>query len=1338
MLLPSDVARLVLGYLQQEKLSVTCQSFIAESPCLKEYAEHYSDEGSIPGCVLSLFGKNLTTILNEYMAMKAQENKEEIPLMVSALWKKLDHTLSQIRSMHNCLFLPISQKARTRTGIEDLRRRRKLTSHLSSAQPAVTQQTSTPIAGKQVVLKSLTAHSASQAIASPLFSGPSAIQCYSSPASESRGESLQTSTLVTAERKQTSAVSSPMRRKLDCQKRRRTTLQNTSSASLEGETGGNIDSIQELIDGNFPQLVIENAREKILSNKSLQQKLAENINKFLGRPSDGGTLEHDASSIDEILGLQAGEIHMSEEAIQDILEQTELDPDFQELYDLFASGSSKTTKSMCRESLLQTESALSGNSNEPTEDNLEPMESSVETDVNAASQTRNLIEDITESNTAQHAVPSTLMKSADSVKTSPKIHTQPLCGTEGASATHLSLTSKRDLQNMDSIINLDETGSDTVVEVNENVKEVKPASSLPEDVEMNNISHGEEGNDGSCHVSKAPSPSNVFVNETSISDVHKARDINCEKSPQEKLCQNSLTLINKDPSDIVQMETNQSDLSDQQNMSAVVVPVSLGSPVVTKASPLKEKDKQEITSKQKHLEAPIDVGGNELFQQDDSKALCDELKDQEKSVCAGQTLHQPEVDENEPMQGSSLGSGQIVLPSENTTSVVQSAPSSNTKLSTDDPSQIITLSFITADLAEDPELTNAITSISNKNSPVVTRSPLQTSQGSNSTGTNQGSSADEIAGVPLLEDQREVIAVSSDLCNEVNIPAEECTIISVAGTTNLSSDGGIIQLMPATNSSFAPSGSFFISSCVPNASATQQSNIVMVPTNINQKQPCHFQTPPRPRNLYSVGQAISPKLSQGSTFIVTSAVQPVLPGMVSMFPLSVVGQSNNAFTAPAHQVLHVPVSQGVAKLPLPPKSHKLAPSRNLPNPAPANESVKHTAVSRMQRSENAVKNTVSSSQNKPDEKLTGSSHTNKVPENYKRVLCFDNSTTKTVVNSKPLDNPTVPQNRDKKETLLPSGSITGPSSSKQSNNDLQKPEVKFPTTEESSKSDAGSVKPITKDQTGDQKLVGMTSSPNVLSGVTSNKENLLQKESKKQDLPDLRKKAANSGNVAGNSPSRVNESGKKQNSPSILRKTQTYPIERVFPTSPLTKQASDLLQGIQFNSPNRKHFSGGDLPIPRTPGSGIYDRSEDEHQGQMKTPNSKRHKEDGTNPKPMLPPATPELLACSPASETGSENSVNMAAHTLMILSRATIAKTDSNTPLKDNILQLKSSKSTSKKRKIDEPEEYERRPHKKELQSTSAILKRKKMKKQQKKTLDSFPAGMDVEKFLMSLHYDE
>lgn len=100
----------LLGYLQQEGLTATSRAFIYESPNLKEYAEHSSEDGVIPAfvfvcvkfmidntvviinqllacvrktCLLdnnfviivllqSLFGKNLITILNEYVAVKAK------------------------------------------------------------------------------------------------------------------------------------------------------------------------------------------------------------------------------------------------------------------------------------------------------------------------------------------------------------------------------------------------------------------------------------------------------------------------------------------------------------------------------------------------------------------------------------------------------------------------------------------------------------------------------------------------------------------------------------------------------------------------------------------------------------------------------------------------------------------------------------------------------------------------------------------------------------------------------------------------------------------------------------------------------------------------------------------------------------------------------------------------------------------------------------------------------------------------------------------------------------------------------------------------------------------
>uniref|UniRef100_A0A674EQ11 Nuclear protein, ataxia-telangiectasia locus n=1 Tax=Salmo trutta TaxID=8032 RepID=A0A674EQ11_SALTR len=134
MLLPSDMARLVLGYLQQEGLCNTSQAFIRESPNLKEYAEHSSDDGTIPACVFSLFGKNLTTILNEYVAVKAKETSEEtqIPVMMTSLWKKLDFTLNQIKSMQNSPAVSQNQRLRTRNGIVNMRGRQKALSSTQS------------------------------------------------------------------------------------------------------------------------------------------------------------------------------------------------------------------------------------------------------------------------------------------------------------------------------------------------------------------------------------------------------------------------------------------------------------------------------------------------------------------------------------------------------------------------------------------------------------------------------------------------------------------------------------------------------------------------------------------------------------------------------------------------------------------------------------------------------------------------------------------------------------------------------------------------------------------------------------------------------------------------------------------------------------------------------------------------------------------------------------------------------------------------------------------------------------------------------------------------------
>ncbi|KAJ8368813.1 hypothetical protein SKAU_G00088410 [Synaphobranchus kaupii] len=105
MLLPSDVARLVLGYLEQEGLCTTTQAFLLESPHLKEYASHRRNHGAISTCAFSLFGKNLTTILTEYVAATFTDTSQEIevPAMMTSLWKKLDITLNQIKCLQSFL-----------------------------------------------------------------------------------------------------------------------------------------------------------------------------------------------------------------------------------------------------------------------------------------------------------------------------------------------------------------------------------------------------------------------------------------------------------------------------------------------------------------------------------------------------------------------------------------------------------------------------------------------------------------------------------------------------------------------------------------------------------------------------------------------------------------------------------------------------------------------------------------------------------------------------------------------------------------------------------------------------------------------------------------------------------------------------------------------------------------------------------------------------------------------------------------------------------------------------------------------------------------------------------
>lgn len=192
-------------------------------------------------------------------------------------------------------------------------------------------------------------------------------------------------------------------------------------------------------------------------------------------------------------------------------------------------------------------------------------------------------------------------------------------------------------------------------------------------------------------------------------------------------------------------------------------------------------------------------------------------------------------------------------------------------------------------------------------------------------------------------------------------------------------------------------------------------------------------------------------------------------------------------------------------------------------------------------------------------------------------------------------------------------------------------------------------------------------------------------------------------------------------------------------TSSLAKQAAEMLQDIQgLGSPSapikRPGAGSSDHSLPRTLGTG---RNQEASPERPRTPSRQRKGRDGeATPKHLMPPNTPDVPTCSPVSEAGSENSINMAAHTLMILSRAAIART--GTPLKDSLRQEEvregspTSSKNSKKRKQSSPSSSP--PAKKESKQSPS----KKKDRERKKLVECFPHDLDVDKFLSSLHYDE
>ncbi|NXN23482.1 NPAT protein, partial [Nycticryphes semicollaris] len=1453
----------VAGYLQQEKLLATCREFILESSDLKEYAEHCTEDGIIPACLLSLCGKNLTTILNEYVAMKAKETTNEVPAMMSSLWKKLDYTLSQIRSMQNSTGFSANQRTRTRSGIVEMKRQRMLqqsapaNSGLLSVAHQSGPQNSSSIVAPQVIHRPTINQSVSQARLNTLFVHQSQTQ----ENKNSTGDFIHIQVPVSQERKLHSNMLSPGRRKSESQKRRSVATSGPLSAPKSSQDPDEVtiekesEPLEEFIDGNFPQLVIENAREKILSNKSLQEKLAENINKILSsdgnvaqapKQTDSGPTEQE-TSIDEILGLQ-GEIHMSEEAIQDILEQTESDPAFQALFDLFDYGRSKVNKNL--------PAGISGQSGvENTilvdEDNLETLESSLGTEessrcdnsreplsckgfqlgeASCALKTSINDDDMAKKTAANEQLHGNCRpsKQPELMKTVTPEHIGEL---EITFDSVPCMTEPNKRQSSDSECNercgdaYDKKGLSALVS----------ESARAMELEKGPLTHGAQSSPSLEYVhSGSPQISLISLAECTTASENKTHSgSKCHLSPDTSLSEKTLTkspsegspahsvLLGKNSASVCSPSADAGKEQAVTNDRAALPGVlrensSHGSNhqgqstqsdcAASSAAKISDLDKTEL-----QLEV-VDTS-NKPYSSD--QHTLDKTCKKDFSLTTG--LSNSEGTQGEMQEPSSstkvdadnmyFSSGDdacteiSIVSTENnlTTSEICHSPLPETASSTDesgteaksisgvssssqpmdvDPSNIMSLKIIISDdpfISSDTELNNAVSSITGENLPTIilsspAKSPTKTAGLSKCLASEDTEKNVDSA---LAEQNVLMLRPKDPVVTSVNTQNEDCTGFPVAGTTNLSKEGGFIQLMPATSTAFGNSNNLYIATCVADPAALgtagTPSNVVVLPGSsmpLAAQAPAvqQLRTPPRTSNAFTANQAVSPNFPQGSAIIIASPVQPVLQGMVGMIPLSVVGQNGSAFSAPARQVLHMPVAnpvcnRSVPKLPIPPKSQKIPGARNKANTGICGFEKGRRKVGGSQTCQTGNSDKLIAAElgrkveeNLPVPPVESTSSNSRPSESHRRVLCFDNILPAPGGNTQ-TQTKSLSQKERNENTLLAVDSA--PSSAKAQ---VAKREKDKTLPRILCKPEVGGNRSASAKEPQPERKVAATGLPlDPFHKTTANKENELRRDTdekqKNQDtaklsngqqsvslwnektvasVQELNKKQGSLSNGNSKSSAAVSLSSKEPK-----REPAKVSSQGLCLSSPFTKQCVEMLQDIQWHSPTGKTVENGELPVPRTP-SGVGDRHTDDTTDSVRTPTCRRFNEDSTTPRIMVPPATPDLPACSPASETGSENSVSMAAHTLMILSRAAIARTSTATPLKDNTQQFRSLRSTVKKRKLEDLSEGERNArsaNRKDLQSSPTPSKKKKIKA---KLPNSFPAGMDVDKFLLSLHYDE
>ncbi|XP_042342710.1 protein NPAT [Plectropomus leopardus] len=1375
MLLPSDVARLVLGYLQEEGLSATARAFIHESTNLKEYAEHTTEDGTIPACVFSVFGKGLTTILNEYVAAKTKESCHEVPAMMTSLWKKLDFTLNQIKSLQNSPSISAIQRTRSRIGVANMARQRVLTVASAGGVICSTVSETSSIISPALTSHSMLSHSTpvsyTAAHTRPAISSGSHLPIHDTSRflnTPSQGSPIQ---VVVSEQRLNTGPMSPGRRKWDTP-RKRGGAQSGSSApgrcAMTVSTPNAEPQPEEAVDENFPQLVIQSARDKILGDRSLQEKLAENINKILANEptpqstkAPSSTVEAD-QSIDEILGLQ-GEIHMSDDAIHDILEQTESDPAFHALFELFDYNKTKFPESEAGDGDI---------SNSPEESDAAGPSSTV--------------------GPLQSDEPGTTFREANALDTVKMRAGQERKTRKSTAPIFLKKTI------------LGPSGRASRIE-NSSAKLL--------------VSHGEHRGVSSAAVdTNRKEKASLFNNSVFVTPMDIDESLNTPPPPADNMATEDSTSITSVPTEttplpsaayaVPEATSNVDKKQQHEQAQGTKVQSAIAPPTFLFPLQVEQNNTPTQTADLPHSSlsrSGRDTPSGSAFLVTPESASC-------TSASSSATLTTVSASLSSVSAAAPFTATPGLATSASTSTTLTAAPASSSSCAPEgaapdpatssqatpgkaaaDSSNIVSLKIIITDnqdeeSSSDKALSQAISSISGDKIPTIYLSSPAKSSG--------------VPGTPKANLDEAAQAVSGLQSSEGHASPLSCKagalLASPLSGTSQAQQNYIIQLpLDATNTALQGAAASYIFLTEPPTTDRQ----LLLSAGVSKGQPLHtnqygMTTPTRSRGF-----------STGSTLILPSPVKPV------MLPVSVVGQNTvGKVQMVSNQLVAIPKPVQQSET-VKPKSPTMAMKRS-----PAGTEQHHVGK---------LAQPVSTGNTGQQDTAKGSTH--------RRILCFDSSaevqpqtakttrtTTTPATNTSPSQSVHQTEKDDTQSVMRTRPAILGGNKPKRrveiircsadpqtGGGFMKDAEKSMPPqqhqkdplkknsrkqdhsihTQESqsastSKVDASQPETLKKSESGrisksidrkhnhdkdgdaakakDSHSSRSSSSDSApKSGTRKEKEESSRKEpaekapgKAREGRTEKRQSSQEVPNVTANKENEIKGGLQEQQStasssalrdlspppvPQPASNTQSKATKAPSKTSSLAKQAAEMLQDIQgLGSPStpvkRPTAGSSDHTLSRTLGTGPNQEVSPER---PRTPSRHKKGKDGEGtPKHLMPPNTPDIPTCSPASEAGSENSINMAAHTLMILSRAAIART--GTPLKDSLRQEEvgensaTSSKNSKKRKLSSPTASP--SAKKESKHSPS----KKKDRERKKLVECFPHDLDVDKFLSSLHYDE